>query len=297
MIPQNEIQFKLLLQSIKNNNKIVITRNKSVKYCSPFIFQVNISTPYLFSMHRPLAYKFVIAEFLTFLCDRFIVDRIAFLKQFCKDIDNFSENDANYGYRWRIFYNIDQIKQVIDLLKQDLHSRRAVITTYSPIMDLSMKKKDVPCNIFQQFFIDADKKLNLFNIVRSQDVILGLPIDICHFTLLYNVILNTLKAEIDSEISPGAYYHIILNPHYYLEDEHVANILLKYGFAFIEIKHPVMQMTLSEATKYANAVIEGAITDKYLSTPYADWNKFSDEYFKKVYKIFYENSNWRNAKK
>jgi thymidylate synthase len=296
MIPQNELQFKLLLQSIKNNNKTIFTRNKTVKYTSPFMFQVDLLHPYLFSPFRPLPYKFIIAEFLTFLCDRFAVDRIAFLKQFCKNIDEFSENDANYGYRWRILYNVDQIKQTIDLLKQDLHSRRAVMTTYSPIMDSSVKKKDVPCNVFQQFFIDADMRLNLYNIVRSQDIILGLPIDICHFTLLYNVILNTLKAEIDSKISLGAYYHIILNPHYYLEDEHVVNTLLRHDFAFIEIYHPVMKLTLSEATKYANNVIEGVITDKYLSTPYADWNKFSEEYFRKVYKIFYENSDWRNKK-
>jgi len=54
-----------------------------------------------------------------------------------------------------------------------------------------------PCYLYFQFFVDKNKKLNMFVVQRSGDLFLGIPYDICLFakTLLYIASQTNLKAN------------------------------------------------------------------------------------------------------
>lgn len=66
---------------------------------------------------------------------------------------------------------IDQLAHVVDLLKQDPLSRRAVIAIYNPTVDTE-PGKDIPCNDFLQFQSRLGK-LHMTVTVRSNDVMWG----------------------------------------------------------------------------------------------------------------------------
>lgn len=105
-----------------------------------------------------------------------------------------------YGYQWRKFgqeyltnddgypidnvnnQGIDQLANVIELIKNDPHSRRILMTSYNP----SQAEEGVlyPCHsITIQFYVDKDY-LDMFCFNRSQDTFLGVPYNIASSSLL-----------------------------------------------------------------------------------------------------------------
>jgi dihydrofolate reductase/thymidylate synthase len=104
-----------------------------------------------------------------------------------------------YGYQWRNFgapytrneegkpidsliKGIDQLENVINLIKTDPNSRRVLMTSYNP----SQAEEGVlyPCHsIAMQFYVD-DEYLDMFCFNRSQDTFLGVPYNIASSSLL-----------------------------------------------------------------------------------------------------------------
>jgi len=111
-----------------------------------------------------------------------------------------------YGYQWRYFNarydpitgqpsekGVDQLKEVIDLIKTNPSSRRILLTTYNP----SQVYEGVlyPCHsITIQFYVE-DGHLDMFCYNRSSDIGLGLPFNIASSSLLQTIIaqLTDLK--------------------------------------------------------------------------------------------------------
>ncbi len=137
-----------------------------------------------------------------------------FLRQFTKIWDDFTNPGdvvtVAYGYRWRKHFGRDQIKLLINMLEKEPSSRHGVIMTWDPASDgLSLvKKKNVPCPF--TFVINIiDGRLHMHNIIRSNDVILGLPHDVAGFALLQTILAQKLKVRV------GLYAHSISNAHIY----------------------------------------------------------------------------------
>lgn len=137
---------------------------------------------------------------------------------------NYEEGDMGpmYGYNWVHFgypyehcntdytdkgYN--QLDYVINLLINDPHSRRILMTTYDP----STANKGVlyPCHsIVIQFYVkEIDGKyyvsMNMYQ--RSVDLACGLPFNIASNALLLNLICDMLNKKIGNT----KYYHDTLN--------------------------------------------------------------------------------------
>ena len=137
-----------------------------------------------------------------------------FLREYTKIWDAFTNPGdvvtVAYGYRWRKHFGRDQIQLLIDLLRNEPGSRHAVVVTWDPSQDgLSLqKKKNVPCPYTFTVNIIGGR-LHLHNIVRSNDVMLGVPFDVLGFALLQCLLAQELG------VRPGIYSHSISNAHIY----------------------------------------------------------------------------------
>lgn len=169
---------------------------------------------------RPLNLKAPIAEQIWFLGGEQKPE--IFLNKFTKIWDNFIDNNgkvtAAYGYRWREHFGIDQIETIISKLKEDSSSRHGVVVTWDPKIDLVKELKNVPCPY--TFTINIiNGRLNMHNIMRSNDVMLGLPFDVFGFALLQSMIAQRLGVKV------GVYTHSISNAHIYDDHYETAKII------------------------------------------------------------------------
>lgn len=137
-----------------------------------------------------------------------------FLRQFTKIWDMFTNPGdvvtVAYGYRWRKHFGRDQLGLLIKLLKNDPSSRHGVVVTWDPAQDGlgGAIKKNVPCPYTFTVNIIGGR-LNLHNMVRSNDIVLGFPSDVAGFALLAHILAQKLG------VRPGIYSHSISNAHIY----------------------------------------------------------------------------------
>jgi thymidylate synthase len=117
-----------------------------------------------------------------------------------------------YGYQWRSWPapgggHIDQIAEVVRLLRSEPHSRRMIVSAWNvadlPAMALA------PCHALFQFYV-LDGKLSCQLYQRSADVFLGVPFNIASYALL------TLMLAQVTELAPGEFIHTLGDAHLYL---------------------------------------------------------------------------------
>ena len=116
-----------------------------------------------------------------------------------------------YGYQWRSWpapdgRHIDQISQVIDMLKKNPDSRRIIVSAWN-VADLD-KMALMPCHAFFQFYV-ADGKLSCQLYQRSADMFLGVPFNIASYALL------TLMVAQVCGLKPGDFVHTFGDTHIY----------------------------------------------------------------------------------
>ncbi len=161
---------------------------------------------------RKIPLKVFIAEQIWFVSGARRPDD--FLRDFTKIWDDFTNpNDVvtvAYGYRWRRHFGRDQLAALVALLENDPSSRHGVVVTWDPSSDGlgGTARGNVPCPYTFTVNIIGGR-LHLHNIVRSNDVMLGLPHDVAGFALLQAMLAQRLGVE------PGVYTHSISNAHIY----------------------------------------------------------------------------------
>lgn len=129
--------------------------------------------------------------------------------------------DGAYGKRWRKWAGtFDQIAAVLSTIRHDPYSRRAVMTTFNPLLDVNQTSLDIPCNVTFQFML-RHENLDMFVYCRSQDAWFGLPNDLCEWQMLLNVFAGWLHA------SPGKLVHFVGSLHLYKTELNKAKELLK----------------------------------------------------------------------
>ena len=117
--------------------------------------------------------------------------------QFLKDNnvkiwDEWADPDGNvgplYGYQWRNFggAGVDQVAQLVKDIQSNPRGRRHLVTAWNPT-DLPEMNLP-PCHILWQVYVSNDGYLDLQYYQRSADVFLGLPYDICMYSMLMHVI-------------------------------------------------------------------------------------------------------------
>lgn len=116
-----------------------------------------------------------------------------------------------YGYQWRSWpdYNgghIDQIKEVVETIKNNPDSRRMLVSAWN-VADLPNMNLP-PCHAFFQFYV-ADSKLSLQLYQRSADVFLGVPFNIASYALLLQMMAQV------TGLKAGEFVHTLGDAHIY----------------------------------------------------------------------------------
>jgi thymidylate synthase len=209
-----EINYLKLIQKIIENGDIRQTRNSITKsiFGEKLEFDISKSIPFLTT--KKLAWKTVIKELLWFLSGS--TDNSILIQQNVNiwngnasreymDSIGFTERNINdlgpvYGHQWRHFNadyidnktdysnnGIDQIKNIINLLKNDPMSRRILFSSWNPSQISQMNLP--PCHILAQFYVSInkdtqEKELSCQMYQRSADIGLGLPFNIASYAVL-----------------------------------------------------------------------------------------------------------------
>ena len=117
-----------------------------------------------------------------------------------------------YGHEWRSWPDyrggtIDQIANVVDLIKHSPDSRRMIVSAWNVAEVDSMALP--PCHAMFQFYV-AEGRLSLQLYQRSADTFLGVPFNIASYALLL-----MMMAQVTG-LQPGEFVHTTGDTHLYL---------------------------------------------------------------------------------
>ncbi|OGG43116.1 thymidylate synthase [Candidatus Kaiserbacteria bacterium RIFCSPHIGHO2_01_FULL_48_10] len=132
-----------------------------------------------------------------------------------------------YGVQWRSWQKpdpstgsgpmatVDQLANVIEMIKKDPTSRRLIVTAWNPgeLDQMALP----PCHMFFQFFVAPSTgsgqagKLSLFMHQRSCDMFLGVPFNIASYSLLLHMVAQV------TGLKPYEFVHSLGDTHIYHE--------------------------------------------------------------------------------
>ena len=156
-----------------------------------------------------------------------------------------------YGFQWRHFgaqyktmhdnydgQGVDQIADIIRLLKNEPTSRRILMTAWNPsaIKEMALP----PCHILAQFYVTADKKLSCQMYQRSCDLGLGVPFNISSYALLTCMLAQVCGLE------RGEFIHTLGDAHVY--SNHVEPLKeqlqrVPHPFPYLKINPEINEIT------------------------------------------------------
>jgi thymidylate synthase len=139
-------------------------------------------------------------------------DDVTFLSYYAKRWAEFAGNGSTiegscYGYK--AFSGQPSLwEQLLQLLRFDSDSRRALLVFQNPGRVFDVKSVDVACASTLQFFV-RDRKVTAVCTMRSNDAIWGLPYDVFLFTMMQELLACQLGLEL------GEYHHSAGSMHLY----------------------------------------------------------------------------------
>jgi len=245
MSQSEEYNYLSLIEKIIKTGEVRETRNATTKSIFGERLEFNISESIPFLTTKKLAWKTVIKELLWFLSGS--TDNQKLLDQNVKiwngnatreymDSIGFKDREVSdlgpiYGHQWRHFnasyknhktdytnQGIDQINQILYLLKNDPMSRRIILTAWNPsqIMEMNLP----PCHMMAQFYVKGDE-LSCQMYQRSADIGLGLPFNIASYAVLTYILAKL------TNLKPSKLIIVIGDAHIYSNHEEVLKEQIK----------------------------------------------------------------------
>ena len=162
---------------------------------------------------KKIHFKSIVYELLWFLSGN---TNIKFLNDNGVRIwDEWADENGNlghvYGYQWRSWptpdgKHVDQIKKIIDQLKNNPNSRRIIVSAWNvgEIENMALP----PCHTFFQFYV-SENKLSCQLYQRSADIFLGVPFNIASYALLTMMVAQVCDFEL------GDFVHTLGDAHIY----------------------------------------------------------------------------------
>lgn len=214
-----ESMWKLKVQGVEENSRngpvLVMPGPVITEYRRPM-------ERVLFNAKRDANPYFHLMEALWMLGGR---QDVAFLAQFVKRMVEYSDDGVTlhgaYGYRWRNLWANDQLVKVVDMLRNDPTSRRAVISMFYAPYDLfggvMPNSRDIPCNtqIYLRIHHNNAKgvpELDLTVMCRSNDAVWGAHgANAVHFSVLHEFLAHDLGVAVGTMYQFSNNYHIYTN--------------------------------------------------------------------------------------
>ncbi|MBC8214126.1 MAG: thymidylate synthase [Candidatus Marinimicrobia bacterium] len=187
-------------------------------------YKINLQEGFPILTTKKVYYKSIIRELLWYLSGQ---THIRDLRNHTKIWDAWTSEEKNweigkmYGYQWvnweKHSHNlatgecevthINQIQNVIELIKNNPESRRMVVTAWNPSV---LNEIALPsCHAFFMFNVIGGK-LNCHLTQRSGDVALGIPFNIANYAVLTQMIAQETNLEV------GELSHYINDAHIYV---------------------------------------------------------------------------------
>lgn len=144
--------------------------------------------------------------------------------------DEWADENGNlgpvYGKQWRFWETadgrtVDQIKNVVDQIKNNPDSRRHLVVAFNP-GDVD-KMALPPCHAFFQFYV-ANGKLSCQLYQRSADIFLGVPFNIASYALLVHMVAQVCNLKV------GDFVHTLGDAHIYSNHMEQVDLLLTRDF-------------------------------------------------------------------
>jgi len=184
---------------------------------STFGYQLrfNLESNFPLLTTKKIHLKSVIHELLWFLTGN---TNIKYLKDHGVSIwDEWADENGDlgpvYGSQWRSWptsdgQSIDQIKNLIEGIKNNPNSRRLIVSAWN-VGDLD-KMALMPCHAFFQFYV-INGKLSCQLYQRSADAFLGVPFNISSYSLLLLMVAQLCDLEPGEFIWTGGDCHLYSN--------------------------------------------------------------------------------------
>ena len=235
-INQDELQYLNLLEKIMNEGHLETGRNGTTKslFGERMVFDLQKGFPLLTTKH--MGYKTILRELLWFMKGSTSNKELQDKKVHIWDLNStrefldsrgleYEEGDLGpvYGFQWRYSgaeykdchtdytgKGIDQLQNIIDLIKRDPQSRRIIMNAWNP-SDLD-KMALPPCHVMCQFNVNSElNTLNCQMYQRSGDMFLGVPFNIASYSFLTHILAKITGYK------PGKFIHILGDTHIYEE--------------------------------------------------------------------------------
>lgn len=226
----DEIQYTRLLRDVLENGDVRVGRNGGVRSVFSRSMRFDLRRGFPLLTTKKMFLRGIIEELLFFL--RGDTDTTALSE---KGVNIWKGNTSEsflrerglpyaegvmgpmYGYQWRRFnapYNtegthvgVDQLRNVVELIRSDPMSRRILMTTYNPLQ--AEEGVLYPCHsIVNQFYVRGDElDMSCYN--RSQDLFLGTPYNIASSSLMLVLIAKLTNKK------PGIFTLMMGDTHLY----------------------------------------------------------------------------------
>ena len=241
-----EYQYLNLLNKILEEGQINETRNSKTISLFGVKMEFDISESFPLLTTKKMYWKGILKELLWFLSantnskdlekDKVRIWQGNSSREYLDSIglSEYEEGDCGpiYGFQWRHFNakytghstdytgeGIDQLQNIIDLIRDNPTSRRMYMTGWNPcqLKDMALP----PCHISYQFYIrdcvDTGKKLlDCMMYQRSGDVFLGVPFNIASTATLTYILANI------TDLCPGKINIVIGDAHIY--ENHIEQV-------------------------------------------------------------------------
>ncbi len=187
-------------------------------------YRVDLAKGFPLLTTKKMEWKSLLHEVLWYLSGD---DHIRNLRKHTKIWDAWADENGKletaYGYFWRKFPSakknekgvwevseVDQIRYVIDEIKNKPYSRRLVVSAWEP--GNATTSKLPPCHYTFVFNV-TNGKLNTHLTQRSGDIALGIPFNLAAYSILTQIIAQETNLEL------GYFSHTIVDAHIYISDK------------------------------------------------------------------------------
>lgn len=201
----NNTHYAKLLRATENG-QLISPRDKATReVIAPHIIVSHPRGRLLTYSSRKMSIGFAFMEWLQYVAGS---DASAPLELFINNVSKFAKDGRiTNAYGPRMY---GMVQEIVDILRDDPASRRAVIQIYSSFDTIREHGDDIPpCTLSLQFLL-RNGSLDMIVTMRSNDLIWGFTYDFFSFTMLQELIAVNIPTKLGTCIfRPGSMHYYV----------------------------------------------------------------------------------------